>query len=170
MESLLFSPEDETSLIRVGEVCQQNPSNCTVRVHFKDKDDMVSGELQVVNRNTFKNKDYGLPDLGEQVLCIFLENGIERGFVLGGIYSSAAGHEPPVEDKFKRHVTFEDGAFIEYDRKNHIMKIQCPGKIEIVANEINVHSMVTINGDLKTVPGTGPNLIPNNVSDTGETK
>lgn len=168
--SLFFNPEEESSLFRVGEVCYQNPKNYTVRVCFEDKDDMVSGELQVVNRNTFKNKDYGLPDLGEQVFCIFLENGIEKGFVLGAIYSSAEGHEPPIEDKFKRHVTFEDGAFVEYDRKNHIMKLQCPGKIEIVANEINVHSIVTINGDLKTVPGPGPNLIPNNISDTGEAK
>lgn len=119
------------NLVRVGRVSSINPGNATVRVVFEDRQDMVSYDLPVLVRQSLKNKDYFMPDVGEQVLCLFLPSGNAQGFVLGSFYSDA--DTPPVNDVNKRHVQFEDGTSIEYDRATHTLTVFCKGDINITA-------------------------------------
>ncbi|MHC1791777.1 phage baseplate assembly protein V [Solidesulfovibrio sp.] len=102
---------------RVGTVVSTNPAAGTARVQLADADGLVSFDLPVMQRQTLKNKDYAMPDAGEHVLCTFLPFGVEQGFVLGSIYSTA--DVTPVADPDKRHVEFEDGTWLQYDRKTH---------------------------------------------------
>ncbi|MGG1599315.1 hypothetical protein [Paenibacillus naphthalenovorans] len=76
------------NLIRVGRVSSRSLTNGTVQVVFHDRDDMVSKDLPVLEAAT-------IPNIGDQVACIFLGNGIEDGFCLGRFYSEE-NPPPPV--------------------------------------------------------------------------
>lgn len=115
-------------LFRVGSVVSTDPGAGTARVQLADADGLVSYNLPVAQRQTLKNKDYAMPDAGEHVLCLFLPFGIEQGFVLGSIYSQADA--TPVADQDKRHVEFEDGTWLQYDRKEHRLQVRV-GKGEL---------------------------------------
>lgn len=82
---------DIKSLIRVGSVSSVNPANGTARVAFEANDDNVTYELPVLTRGSKANKDYWIPDIDEQVVCLFLPNtsgrGVCQGFILGTFYS-----------------------------------------------------------------------------------
>lgn len=119
------------NIVRVGRVSSLNPDNATVRVVFEDRADMVSYELPVIVAQSMQTKDYWLPDVGEQVLCLFLPSGNAQGFCLGSFYSEA--DTPPVSDPDKRHVRFDDGTSVEYDRRSHRLAIRCKGDIDIEA-------------------------------------
>ncbi len=123
--------QDVSAAVRVGIVESTNPKKVTVRVKIPDLDNVISYDLQVVQRKTLKDKDYWLPDLKEEVLCLFQGNGLESGFVLGALYNEE--DEPPVNSQEKRHVAFEDGTSLEYDRKAHKLTATVQGDIEIAA-------------------------------------
>jgi phage baseplate assembly protein V len=129
------------NIIRVGNVTAINAAGHQVRVAFGDN--AVSYWLDVIVRNTYKNKDYAMPDLGEQVVCIFLPNGNSQGYILGAVYSTE--DMPPVNDIDKRHVTFEDGTEIEYDRNEHALKIIISGSGCI---NISAPGSVSVAGDV----------------------
>lgn len=134
---------DIKKLIRVGTVSTVNAAAGTVRVAFAAQDDMVTYELPVITRGSKNNKDYWLPDVDEQVLCLFLPNtsgrGICDGFVLGTFYSSV---DAPVENSGDVHaVKYGDGTIIKHDRSTGKLTINATGDIDIIAG-----GKVTING------------------------
>ena len=133
-------------LIKIGEVSSINPSQGTARVLFDDDDSIVSFDLQVLQRNTFKNRDYAMPDVGEDVLCLFLPTGTEEGFILGSVY---AGEVSPGESTGDiRSVGFADGTRIAYDRSAGELTIDIKGT-KIVANGQNVNIAAPTVIDLK---------------------
>lgn len=134
---------DIKKLIRVGTVSSVNEAAGTVRVAFAAQDDMVTYELPVITRGSKNNKDYWLPDVDEQVLCLFLPNtsgrGVCDGFVLGTFYSSI---DAPVENSGDVHaVKYGDGTIIKHDRSTGKLTINATGDIDIIAG-----GNVTING------------------------
>lgn len=134
---------DIKRLIRVGTVSSVNAAAGTVRVAFAAQDDMVTYELPVITRGSKNNKDYWLPDVDEQVLCLFLPNtsgrGVCDGFVLGTFYSSV---DAPVENSGDVHaVKYGDGTIIKHDRRTGKLTINATGDIDIIAG-----GNVTING------------------------
>lgn len=144
---MLFQ-NDETmeflkSIIRIGEVSSIDAAKGTARVVFDDFDSIVSYDLQVICRNTFANRDYAMPDIGEDVICIFLPTGTEAGFILGSVYAGEI--TPPENDINRRCVEFSDGAKFMYDRKTHIFTVAI-GDTKITANEdgVDVDSKSTV--------------------------
>lgn len=134
---------DIKRLIRVGTVSSVNAAAGTVRVAFAAQDDMVTYELPVITRGSKNNKDYWLPDVDEQVLCLFLSNtsgrGVCDGFVLGTFYSSV---DAPVENSGDVHaVKYSDGTIIKHDRSTGKLTINATGDIDIIAG-----GKITING------------------------
>lgn len=117
------------NMVRVGRVSSRGTG--TVRVVFGDRQNMVSYDLSVIVQQSQDNKDWWMPDVGEQVVCLFLPNGNAQGFVLGSFYSDV--DMPPVSDPNKRHIRFEDGTSVEYDRSTHTMTIECQGPVNITA-------------------------------------
>lgn len=120
------------NLIRIGTVSSVNSENGTVRVIFEDKDNVVSGELPLLSN------EYNIPDVKDQVLCIFLPNGISSGFCIGSYYSSV--NQPPAKDANIYYKKFSDGTSVQYNK---------------VTKELTINSekQITINGDVK-VTGT----------------
>ncbi len=64
---------------------------------FDDDDSVTSYWLPVLQPNTIDNHDYRLPDIGEDVLCVFLSK--EDGYIVGSFY---AGVAPPENDRDKK--------------------------------------------------------------------
>ncbi|MCP4747974.1 MAG: phage baseplate assembly protein V [Desulfobacteraceae bacterium] len=118
-------------LVRVATVTSVLPNVGKVRVRIDDADHMVSYELPVIFAKTLKNKAYDMPDIGEQVLCVFLPNGPEQGFVLGSFYSTQ--DTPPVNSANKTHYCWPDGSWIEYDRSSHTLTANIQGDAKISA-------------------------------------
>lgn len=150
-------------LIKIGEVSSVNYEKGTADVSFGQDDAMINTDLQVLQRNTFKNKDYAMPDVGEDVVCLFLPNGLENGFVLGSVY--AGNVELPESSGDKRTIKFSDDTVISYDRNNNKLTIVI-GDTNIIADKTSVNvktsgqligeasnatvtaSAITLNGDV----------------------
>jgi phage baseplate assembly protein V len=130
-------------MIRYGKVSSLNAANATVRVAFEDEDGMVSYELPVLVTNASRNKDYALPDVGDNVVCAFLANGISAGFCLGAVYNQQA--KPTENNPDVRSVTFADGTVISYNRASHTLAISASGPINITGNVV-VAGDVIVNG------------------------
>lgn len=164
------------SIIRVGEIHSVNYENATARVHFPDDDELVSYDMQILHRNTLKNKDYNMPDIGEDVLCLCLPSGLASGFILGSVY--AGNITPPESIGDKRTVIFEDGSRFSYDRKIHQFDAQIESTTVMVnrqdivintphdvtitaANAVNVTGVnnVTVNTKIATVNATAAYIL-----------
>lgn len=109
---------------------------------FEDCDESVSYDLSVVVKHTFKSKSYWLPDVGETVLCMFLPNGEETGFILGSVYSEKDKPVPEISDENKDRdgIWFEDGSLIKYESDTNTLVLDIKGEINIKATgNVNIH-------------------------------
>ncbi len=141
----MFSRGSEPQqILRVGTISSVDKKRCTAKVVFEDQDETVSHDLRIVVPQTMKTKHYWIPDIDEQVLCAFLQNGIETGFIIGAIYSEIPPDTPPVEDENIKGVWFEDGTFIRYDTKSSVMTIKATNPIKIIGD---IHVQGTIYSD-----------------------
>nr|DAW28352.1 MAG TPA: baseplate assembly protein [Caudoviricetes sp.] len=131
------------NIIRIGRVSSVDVNTNTARVAFSDKDDLVSGNLMIVNRGSMADKDYWIPDIDEQVLCLMMPNksglGLNEGFILGSFFS--AEDAPQERSADVRAVKFGDGTVIKHDRSTGILTINATGDIDIIAG-----GTVTIKG------------------------
>ncbi|AWK43091.1 phage baseplate assembly protein V [Photorhabdus laumondii] len=105
---------------QVGTISAVDPATVRARVRLPECDNMRTNWLNVLQRNTQNNKDYWLPDVGEQVEVLLDANG-EDGVILGAIYSSV--DQPPANNKNIRGVTYADDAAFYYDRTSHTLTI-----------------------------------------------
>jgi len=119
--------------VKIGTVKRYNPENHTATVEFKDFETVISRELQIVEPFTYQNKTYFPLEEGQKVLCLLLpQSGTTDGFIIGTVYDT--DNLPPVQDKNKFHIKFEDGTTLEYDKKNHKLFADVKGEIEIIAS------------------------------------
>lgn len=137
---------------KIGEVSSINPVKCTARVIFDDENSMVTYDLPIMQRNSLGNRDYQMPDIGEDVLCLFRSDGFEDGVIIGSFY--AGDVEPPETTADRRTVVFKDGTRICYDRAAHTLTVTIAGT-EIVFDQqngsITVPDSVTVNCTTATV-------------------
>lgn len=131
-------------LIKIGEVSSVDYAAGTARVAFDDDDSLVSFDLQVLHNNTIANKDYAMPDVGEDVICLFLPSGTE-GFILGSVYAGEI--TPPETSGAKRTVEFSDGTRISYDRETNQLDVQISGTT-ISANKESVKVNTPVSVDI----------------------
>ena len=134
-------------MVRTGVVTSVVADRGMVRVRFPDNGKLVSNPLPVLFSRTQKNKAYDLPEVGEQVVCLFLPSGMEQGYVIGCPYSSK--DKVPVTDPDKLHYAFGDKSFFEYDRKTHKLILDIQGDVELTAKTVSVEASQTkFKGDL----------------------
>ncbi|EGQ5165999.1 phage baseplate assembly protein V [Salmonella enterica] len=127
-------------IFATGTVSAIDPVNVRARVRLPDHDNLRTWWLDVMQNNTYKNKDYCMPDIGEQVKVLMTPDGVE-GVILGAVYSGK--DMPVINDPDKRRTDFADGTFVEYDRKNNAMAIG--GAIKTLT--ITTHSDITLQTD-----------------------
>ncbi|WP_303238022.1 phage baseplate assembly protein V [uncultured Bilophila sp.] len=150
-----------SQLARVGFVVSRQPEKHRVRVEFRDTvtAKLVSGWLPVLVPRASADMAFDLPDVGDQVLCLFLGNGLEEGFVLGSMYGAQT---PPVSSGDKFHRTFSDGTTLEYDRAAHKLRASVRGDVEMdAAKSISLHGKENIILQAPTL------MLRGNLSQTG---
>ena len=125
------------NLVQIGTVSEVDPLTNTARVYFKDQNNKVSSSLAIINRGSKVVKDYWMPDIGEQVICLILPSDKNKtmGWILGSDFTEKC--LPQVADANVRRIDFGDGSYIEYDRGSHTMNINCIGPINI--NGATIH-------------------------------
>lgn len=154
-------------IIRIGNVDSVNPSNGTVRVRFPDRDNKVSKELKVIYHKTHKDKYYFMPEINEIVLCVYLPNAQEEGFVLGAFYNQE--DTVPVSDSNKKAWYFSDGGIIEYDKSSGNMLINVINKLEIKSPNVEITSdNITLNAS--SISLNGNTEIAENLNVSGSVK
>jgi phage baseplate assembly protein V len=116
-------------MIKIGKVVAVDETSARVRVQLDDCDGMVTYWLQIAVPKSQNDKFYWIPDIGEQVLCAFLEHGLEHGFVIGALYNEK--DKVPVGNKDKYFIRFQDGTEIEYDRATHRLRADVKGDVEL---------------------------------------
>ncbi|HBV6392391.1 TPA: phage baseplate assembly protein V [Klebsiella aerogenes] len=120
-----------SQLVRVGLVSSLDEKAVTARVTFDDQDDLTSYELSVMVKNTDQNADYWMPDIGEQVVCLFLPLGAQQGWILGSFYDET--HTPPSNTVNKRVVRFKNGTSITNDRESNLFTLDANGDVVVTA-------------------------------------
>ncbi len=125
--------EQMGELIKPGIVSSVDPATCSARVIFPDRDEMVSADLPILQRNCGKNQDFSLPDVGDNVLCLFLGTGTEDGFILGSFFNEKK--KSTLNDPNVRGVIFSDGTRVVYDREKKLLNIEAAGKISVKTKE-----------------------------------
>ncbi|MER2089508.1 MAG: phage baseplate assembly protein V [Sporosarcina sp.] len=127
--------------IEEGTVVSVFAERATVKVQ-KEQSGVLSDELPVIFRGTLKNKEFSMPSIGEQVVCIFGTGSV--GYVLGAIFSEV--DMPPITESHKHYFHFEDGASFEYDTKTHELNVTCE-TINVTGN-INCSGTIISGGGL----------------------
>lgn len=138
---------------QVGTISAVDPATVRARVRLPECDNMRTNWLNVLQRNTQNNKDYWLPDVGEQVEVLLDANG-EDGVILGAIYSSV--DKPSANNKDVRGMTYADDAAFYYDRTSHTLTINGGIqhiKIAVGANVVIQTQQATIDAPETIVTG-----------------
>lgn len=140
-------------MIRVGFVNARQPEKMRVKVTLRDTttSELVTDWLPVLCPRACKDMQYDLPDIGDQVLCLFLAYGLEQGFVVGAMYGQQT---PPVQSGDKWHRLFEDGTYLEYDRSEHKLTADVKGDVDIkatgsVSGKIDMDLSAEVQGSMK---------------------
>ncbi|MGP4123065.1 MAG: phage baseplate assembly protein V [Sodalis sp. (in: enterobacteria)] len=107
-----------------------------VRVRLLELDNLRTVWLELLQRNTQNKKDYWQPDIGEQVKLL-LNPYSDDSVVFGAVYSQV--DRPAVASRDKCLVDFADGAFVEYDRKTHVMAVAGTLQTLILTTQDTVH-------------------------------
>lgn len=115
-------------LIRVGLVSDVNRETCRVRVAFPGN--FVSDWLPVLVRQASTNLHYWMPDVDDQIVCIFLPTGSETGFALAAFYSDADPIPEGAEAEGMHVVEFADGARVEYNTEESTLRLLV-GELEV---------------------------------------
>jgi len=145
--------ENSAAGIHFGRVTAVDAKTCRIRVELPERDALVTYWLHVPQRNTHHNQHRSLPDLGAHVVVLLAANGVD-GAYLGSIYSDA--EPPPVVDEHQEYVRFSDGTEVSYDPATHTHRINCVGKIEILAaTTVLVQAGASVTVDTPEVIVTG---------------
>lgn len=158
-----MSLEDKVNeLIRHGIVVKRDEKNMRVCVNFSDTvtKPLITNWLPVLLPRASGDCYYDLPDIGDKVLCLFLPNGIDTGFVLGSFYGE---NKSPITNGDIYFHKFKDGTYLEYNRKEHKLIASCVGDVElsaqknvsITAQNVNIvaQDTVSILGKKVTIQG-----------------
>jgi len=126
----MLHDDNSAASIHFGRVTAVDAQTCRIRVTLPERDNLVTYWIPVCQRNTHQNKHRSLPDLGAHVQILLAANGVD-GAYLGSIYSTP--EPPPVMDDAQEYVRFKDGSEVLYDPASHTHRINCVGKVEILA-------------------------------------
>jgi phage baseplate assembly protein gpV len=109
-------------MIKFAEVKSRNLEKGTVRVTFKEDDDLESYDLPVLQMSTQASKALALPDVGEQV-AVSMDKNMVDGCVLGCLYNDtdAAPSGGSVVDGY--YIKMAGGTVIRLSKADKVFEI-----------------------------------------------
>ncbi|AOR65105.1 phage baseplate assembly protein V [Pectobacterium wasabiae] len=151
------------NLIRVGVVTHVNTKDALCRVQTGD---MTTDWLNWLTRRAGRSRDWWAPSIGEQVLILSIGGELDTAFVLPGIYSDANPAPSASADAY--HVSFPDGAVIEYEPATGALTVNGIKTADITASEslIATVPLVTVRASTRITLDT-PEVVCTNKLITG---
>ena len=93
---------DLSEYIFVGLVSSVDAAHGTAVVTRPDRDGRTTAALSVLQRGTKSSKDFWMPAIDDQVLCVLLPNtsgcGPSTGYIIGSVYSDVDTVPPGASD------------------------------------------------------------------------
>lgn len=118
------------NIIRVGVVTHVNTADALCRVQTGE---MTTGWLNWLTRRAGRSRDWWAPSIGEQVLILSIGGELDTAFVLPGIYSD--NNPAPSASADALHISFPDGAVIEYEPATGALTVSGIKTADITASE-----------------------------------
>lgn len=125
--------------IEFGEITTINPIKSTAKVKLPELDGKTTGDLLVLVPLSNGDKDFKVFVPGTMVVCLFMENTLERGFILGTFFSDKF-KTPEGATKDKRIMEYPGGARIEIDKSTGLLNLDIIKTLNINVPTINVNS------------------------------
>ena len=113
-------------LIRIGRVSTINYKAGTAKVVYRDRDDMVTGELPMLS------SEYLMPKPDDMVLVLHLKNAPSRGVIVGPIYND--DNRPGINGKNKYCKDLTDD--VQFKADGGDLTVKASGKVTIDADSI----------------------------------
>lgn len=164
--------------VRIGNVSSVDDG--LVKVAFPDLDDLVSGPLPVLNKWALKNKSHWMPDIKEQVVCVFFGGNLEDGIVLGSLSNNDA--KLPSTDPDLAYMVFSDGLAVSHNRRDSITsmafsdgsQLQYQAQQNLLVGDFKGTAVLDFEGDV-TVTTPNFNIVGNlnvdgNISSTQQVR
>ncbi|MHA3355561.1 phage baseplate assembly protein V [Yersinia enterocolitica] len=95
--------------------------------------------LQWLTHRAGRSRTWWAPSVGEQVLILAVGGELDTAFVLPGIFSD--GHPAPSASEDAYHVTFPDGAVIEYQPESSALTVSGIKTANITASQTLIASV-----------------------------
>jgi len=139
------------NLIRIGVVVEVDTVNALCRVQSGGN---TTDWLHWLTSRAGKSRTWWAPSVDEQVLLLALGGEMDTAFVLPGIYSD--DNPPPSASADAYHVSFPDGAVIEYEPKTGALTVSGIKTANVTASESAVVTVpvVTVNASEKITLST----------------
>ncbi|MEQ9889505.1 phage baseplate assembly protein V [Pectobacterium zantedeschiae] len=151
------------NMIRVGVVTHVNIADALCRVQTGE---MTTGWLNWLTRRAGRSRDWWAPSIGEQVLILSIGGELDTAFVLPGIYSD--NNPAPSASADALHISFPDGAIIEYEPATGALTVSGIKTADITASESITATapLVTVNASTRITLDT-PEVVCTNKLITG---
>ncbi|WP_304158890.1 phage baseplate assembly protein V [Fusobacterium ulcerans] len=133
--------------IELGIIKIINEKDYTARVRIPELDNKMTGDLQVLVPLTNGDQEYKMPAVETQVVCLFIGDRIDRGYIIGSYYSKKY-QVPGGAVKEKIILKYPGGAEIEIDKKSGVMKLDVIKELIISTPKVTINSDVEIKGKL----------------------
>uniref|UniRef100_UPI0035C6AB7F phage baseplate assembly protein V n=1 Tax=Serratia quinivorans TaxID=137545 RepID=UPI0035C6AB7F len=133
-------------LIRIGVVVEVDTARALCRVQIGGN---MSDWLHWLTCRAGRTRTWWAPSIGEQVLLLAIGGELDTAFVLPGIYSD--DFPAPSASAEAYHVSFPDGAVIEYEPQNGALSVTGIATADVSAStSVNVTApTVTVNASQK---------------------
>ena len=118
------------NMIRVGLIVDTNTETGQCRVQTGG---MQTTWLNWLTCRAGRSRVWWAPSVGEQVLILAIGGELDTAFVLPGIFSD--DHPAPSASPDALHVSFPDGAVIEYEPENGALTVSGIKTADVIASE-----------------------------------
>jgi len=142
------------NIVRIGNVSAVDLDNARCRVATGDN---TTAWLPWLTSRAGGSRSWWAPSVGEQVLLLSMGGELNTAFVLPAIFSDA--HPAPSASADAVHLSFPDGAVLEYEPANGALTvtgvktavINATEKVSVTAPEIECHASTRITLDTPEV-------------------
>jgi len=132
------------NLLRIGIVLEADYAKARLKVKMGE---LETAWLPWLTQRAGGDRSWWAPEVGEQVMVLSPGGDSSQGVILGALYQESSAKPGDALDENIHRVEYQNGTFIEHDRKKNElninvqgeMKINVSGNVEVVAEgDVNI--------------------------------